>query len=348
MNPLAWLGELVSASAGTGLAGLVAGIGLLWFSSRVIILRTAPIARFFGVTELAITILGVSILSSLPELSVSLAAALRGQASILIGNVIGSNFVTLTFVTAFCALLAPMAIQRETRERESAWMILSSTAILVLSLDGRPSRWDGALLIGLYLPYLASVIGEAHAQAEPQPAAGGDARAGGQGIGRHLVAAALAIAGVVAGAEVAVAGVVAGAEVAVAGGIEVGRELGVSEAVLGGLVFAFGTSLPEFAIAVSATVRRKAVVSISEIYASNIFTAMFVLGVVCLVAPLEIDPTVLRFDLPFLILAGSVVQIFVTTGARLVRLEALAILGLYVYYVLGHFVCSLPISACAS
>ncbi len=337
MNPLAWLGELVSASAGTGLAGLVAGIGLLWFSSRVIILRTAPIARFFGVTELAITILGVSILSSLPELSVSLAAALRGQASISIGNVIGSNFVTLTFVTAFCALLAPMAIQRETRERESAWMILSSTAILVLSLDGRLSRWDGALLIGLYLPYLASVIGEAHAQAEPQPAAGGDARAGGQGIGRHLVAAALAIAGVVAGAEVAVAG-----------GIEVGRELGVSEAVLGGLVFAFGTSLPEFAIAVSATVRRKAVVSISEIYASNIFTAMFVLGVVCLVAPLEIDPTVLRFDLPFLILAGSVVQIFVTTGARLVRLEALAILGLYVYYVLGHFVCSLPISACAS
>ena len=173
MNPLEWLDGLVETNLVTAIIGLIGGIALLWLSSEVVIRKIAPIARFFRVKELVIAVIGVSVLSSLPELTVSLAAGLQGEADISIGNVIGSNFVTLTFVTAFCALLAPMAIQRETKDRESAWMILSSAVILILSLDGELQRWDGAILILLYIPYLATVIRDAIRDSKDRPVEAG-------------------------------------------------------------------------------------------------------------------------------------------------------------------------------
>ena len=86
------------------------GLLLLWGGSEFITRNIGLLARALGVKELVITVLGVSVLSSLPELTISGFAILRGDDSISIGNVIGSNFVTLTFVTAVCALLRPIEI----------------------------------------------------------------------------------------------------------------------------------------------------------------------------------------------------------------------------------------------
>ena len=106
------------------------GLLLLWGGSEFITRNIGLLARALGVKELVITVLGVSVLSSLPELTISGFAILRGDDSISIGNVIGSNFVTLTFVTAVCALLRPIDIHEEVQQRESSWMILSSAFVL--------------------------------------------------------------------------------------------------------------------------------------------------------------------------------------------------------------------------
>ncbi|RPH99979.1 MAG: hypothetical protein EHM72_10490, partial [Calditrichaeota bacterium] len=143
------------------LGGLVVGIFLLWFCSDLVIKKITPIARHFGIKELVVTILGVSVLSSLPELTVSAFAAAQGKADISLGNVIGSNFVTLTFVTALCALISPIMISREIKERESSWMILSTTVIFMLAIDGRLTRIDGLILMILYVPYIVTVIRDA-------------------------------------------------------------------------------------------------------------------------------------------------------------------------------------------
>lgn len=311
--------------------GLAFGIALLWYGSNLVIQKITPIAKYFGVKELVITILGVSVLSSLPELTVSLFAAAEGKADISLGNVIGSNFVTLTFVTALCALISPIVVRTEIKERESSWMILSTTAIFILAIDGLLSRLDGLILMLLYIPYFAAVVREAMQEAKEkkvneQPAA--DRR-----ILLHLIVG-----------LVAVFAVVAGAKTALVSGESIGRMLGLSPAVLGILIFAFGTSLPELAIALSATLGRKADVSIGEVYSSNIFTALFVLGACAVVMPLTLFenpavPSVLvKYDIPLLILAGVIIQIFVTTGSILKRGEALIILLLYVYFVVIHFV----------
>ncbi len=87
----------------------------------------------------------------------------------------------------------------------------------------------------------------------------------------------------------------------------------------------------------TASLRKQASISMGEIYSSNIFTALGILGICCMVRPLVIsDPRIVSVDIPFLILAGVIVQIFITTGMVLSRKEAIAILALYGYFVLVH------------
>lgn len=301
----------------------VGGIALLWVCSNLVTRSIGPLARTLRVSELVVTILGVSVFSSLPELGVSLFSALRGNPDVSIGNVVGSNFVTLTLVTALCALLTPLRIRQEIRDRESSWMILSTAAILMLGMDRVLTRLDGVVLVVLYVPYLASVITEA--------------RRGARGGGEEERAARVWLHGLIAAG--AIAGIIVGANVALDNGQKLARELGIPQIAMGAILFAFGTSLPELAIALAATAKRKPEVSLGEIYSSNIFTALAVLGVCAIASPLPIStPSILTFDLPMLIVAGVVIQLFITTGALLTRPEALLVVGLYAWFVVGHLV----------
>ena len=297
------------------------GLLLLWGGSEFITRNIGLLARALGVKELVITVLGISVLSSLPELTISGFAILRGDDSISIGNVIGSNFVTLTFVTAVCALLRPIDIHEEVQQRESSWMILSSAFVLVLSLDGRLSRSEGLLLMLVYIPYVLSVLKTArvddtheHATRAPAPRA------------KAAVFAALGIFIVIAGSKIALDS-----------GASLGAALGIPPLAMGVLLFAFGTSLPELTISLSATFKHKSDVTIGEVYASNIFTQLVVLGICCVIRPITVEPALISFAMPFLILAAVVIQVFVTTGLKINRIEALGMLGFYVLFAISQF-----------
>lgn len=297
------------------------GVMMLWGGSEFITRNIGLLARSLGVKELVITVLGVSVLSSLPELTVSVFAVARGEEAISIGNVIGSNFVTLTFVTALCALVRPIDIHEEVQSRESSWMILSSAFVLVLSLDGRLSRSEGVLLLLIYVPYVLSVLRTARAGAE-SPAAG-------HAPASWPRATALAVLGIFS--------VIAGSKIALDSGTTLGAALGIPAVAMGVLLFAFGTSLPELTISLSATLKHKADVTIGEVYASNIFTQLVVLGICCLIRPMTVDPALISFAMPFLILAAVVIQVFVTSGRRLNRIEALGLLGFYLLFAVSQF-----------
>ena len=147
-----------------------AGIGLLWSGTSTVLRRVPKLAAWLRVSPLVITVLLLAIMTSLPEFCVSLFAALRGQHSAAMGNIVGSNFVTLTFVAGLCALWRPIVVGPTIRERESSWMILSAGLLLVLALDGQLSRGDGLVLLLAYLPYFHRTLMEPNSSA-PKPAA---------------------------------------------------------------------------------------------------------------------------------------------------------------------------------
>lgn len=297
------------------------GILMLWGGSEFITRNIGRLARSFGVTELVITVLGVSVLSSLPELTISLFATLKGEAAISIGNIIGSNFVTLTFVTALCALIRPIAIHEEVQSRESSWMILSSALVLVLSMDGRLSRSEGILLMLVYIPYVRSVLKTASDGVENRPGT-----ASSTPTFRTVIFAVLGVFSVIAGSKIALDS-----------GTVLGAALGIPPLALGVLLFAFGTSLPELTISLSATFKHKSDVTIGEVYASNIFTQLVVLGICCVLRPMEVDRGLISFAMPFLVLAAVVIQLFVTTQRKVDRAEALGLLCFYALFVYSQF-----------
>lgn len=306
------------------LAAFLGGLTLLLIGSELVTRQLGPVAQRLHINELVVTVLGVSVLSSLPELMVSGFAAARGQSDVSLGNVVGSNFVTLTFVTAVCALIKPIETTRQIKDRESSWMILSTALVLVLSHDGKLGRVDGMILILCYLPYIISVIAGALKDKKT-------VRAHAEVTGKLPLPARLAL--MAAG----LAAIIFGADWAVSGGQVLGEAAGIPPLALGVVLFAFGTSLPELSIAVSATLKGKSEVSIGEVYASNTFTMMVVLGICALISPLTVSDSITHFALPFLVLASVVIQGFITTGMKLSRKEAVLLLGFYGFFVYANF-----------
>ena len=306
------------------LTAFLGGLALLLIGSDLVTGQLGPVAQRLHINELVVTVLAVSVLSSLPELMVSGLAAARGQSDVSLGNVVGSNFVTLTFVTAVCALIKPIETTRQIKDRESSWMILSTSLVLVLGHDGRLGRVDGIILILCYLPYLISVIAGALEDKDAH-----HARAANPGSISLPARLALMAAGLAA--------IIFGADWAVSGGQILGTAAGIPPLALGVVLFAFGTSLPELSIAVSATLKGKSEVSLGEVYASNTFTMMVVLGVCALIRPLSVSDSITHFALPFLVLAGVVIQGFITTGMKLNRKEAVLLLGFYGFFVYANF-----------
>ena len=306
-----------------------AGIGLLWGGTETVLRRVPRLAGALRVSPLLVTALLLAVMTSLPEFCVSLLASLRGQAGAAVSNIVGSNFVTLTFVAGLCALWRPITVGPSIRERESGWMILSAALMLVLALDGRLGRLDGLVLVGAYVPYFLGNLAEAKRQRS--------------GAGEETAARFSFLDGVLFIAGVGM--VVYGAELIVANGGKLAAKMGMNETLMGVTLFSFGTSLPELAIALGAVLKGQEDVTLGEIYSSNIFTGLAVMGALCLVAPLPVAPMIVSRDLPLLVLAGALMQMFVTTGGKFVRSEAVAIIALYGLFLaaqFGNFGISLP------
>ncbi len=296
------------------------GIALLWSGTETVLRRIPKLAAWLRVSPLVVTVLLVAVMTSLPEFCVSLFASLRGQPAASVGNIVGSNFVTLTFVAGLCALWRPIVVGPSLRERESSWMILSAAVLLVLAMDGTLSRMDGLLLLAAYYPYFRATLEDARQQrldSAPSPAT------------RPWLDILLFIVGVGL--------VVLGSNWIVEHGSFLAKQMGMSDLLIGVTFYAFGTSLPELAIALGAVFRRQADVTLGEIYASNIFTGLAVAGVLCLIRPLPVEPLIVQRDLPMLIIAGVLLQMFVTTGSRFVRSEAAVMVSIFLLFLAAQF-----------
>lgn len=305
---------------GVRLVVFVAGVGGLWLGTEIVLRRVPRLANAIGVSPLVITVLFLAVLTSMPELCVSMLASLRGQTSAAMGNIVGSNLVTLTFVTGVCALWRPIKVGKSLRERESSWMILGAALLLILALDGCISRVDGLVLTATYIPYFVATL----AQARKDRTRSTEPRTPCRRTDPLLFVLGLVL-------------IVGGAELVVRNGTAVARRFGMSDLLIGITFFAFGTSLPELAIALGAVMKKQPDVTLGETYASNIFTGLVVVGVIAMVRPLPVEPLVTHLDIPLLILAGVILQMFITSGRRFVRSEALCMIALYTLFLAAHF-----------
>ena len=255
----------------------LAGLVLIVFGANYLVDGASAIARRFGLSEFVIGLTIVGMGTSAPEMVVSFLGALKGNADIAIGNVIGSNIMNVLLILGLSALILPMQITPSNKKRDIPTNILVTLLLILLGLeqtvfhfgtDGL-SRWDGAVLIAIFILYMWQSF------RTNQPEEDGSAE--------KPVKIGWAILMVLGG----LASLVFGGNLFVDNATVIARSLGVSDKFIAITILAGGTSMPELATCVVAAAKKKGQLALGNIIGSNIFNVLLILGGSALIHPLS-------------------------------------------------------------
>jgi cation:H+ antiporter len=308
---------------------LLGGLGALVLGADLFVRGVSRIAARLGVPPLIIGLTVVAMGTSAPEVAISVQGAIDGRSGIAIGNAVGSNIFNVLFILGLSALIAPLAVARQLIRLDVPLMIVLSLLSLGLAWNGSIERWEGGLLLLLGVVYICFLI----RQAAREPAVADDefARVYGPELKTRrrswLIDLVLGAIGLTL--------LVLGCRWFVAGAVSVARALEISELVIGLTIVAAGTSLPEVATSVVASIRGERDIAVGNVIGSNIFNLVLVIGLSSVIAPagLTVSEQVLRFDLPIMIVVAAACLPIFLTGHRIDRWEGGLFLVSYLIYV---------------
>ena len=307
----------------------LAGIALLIAGAEVLVRGASRLASAIGVSPVVIGLTVVAFGTSSPELAVGLQASLVGEPDIVLGNVVGSNVFNVLFILGLSAAIAPLVVAQQLVRFEVPLMIGVSVLLFVLALDGRIGRLDGLVLTWGIVGYCLFAIRQS---LKESPAVRTEyEREFGQRAPRmnqwlfNLVLVVIGLAMLILGSQWLISGAVALAEA-----------LGVSKLVVALTIVAAGTSLPEVATSVVASMRGERDIAVGNVVGSNLFNMLAILGLSSVVATdgIRVAPAALGFDIPVMIAVSVACLPIFFTGYRIARWEGLLFLAYYVVYTL--------------
>lgn len=290
--------------------------GADWFVEGV-----AGIAEKFGIPQLIIGLTIVAMGTSAPEAAVSITSAMKGNAGITIGNVVGSNIMNVLVILGLTAVITNVAVQNSTIRYEIPFMLVITLVLLVMGMTGESiTRMEGVGLWILFLVYLAYLFIMAKKKKEEVA----DVKE--EPLWKLIL---LGIIGAVL--------VVWGADLSVDAASELAKMFGMSDRLIGLTIVALGTSLPELVTSVTAATKGKADIAIGNIVGSNVFNILFVVGTTALVTPVIFESKFI-VDTLVAFLAGILLWLGVIRHKELRKpagaLMLLAYVGYFVYLIL--------------
>lgn len=306
----------------------IAGLVFMIVGAESLVRGASRLAGAVGVSPLVIGLTVVAFGTSAPELAVSVKSALTDQASIAVGNVVGSNIFNVLFILGLSALIVPLIVSEQLIRIDVPLMIALSVMVFLLSLDGAFTRMEGMFMLLCLFSYVGFLILYSRRQArsvkvdadikaeESAPPVNWLKSVAFVGIGLVLL--------------------VVGAGWFVDSAVVFAQILGVSEMVIGLTIVAAGTSMPELVTSIVAALKGERDIAIGNVIGSNIFNLMGVLGVASVLAPggIEIPASIIRFDIPVMLaVAFACLPIFFSQGG-INRKEGALLLAYYVAYTL--------------
>jgi cation:H+ antiporter len=298
----------------------VVGLLLLVVGAEALVRGASRLAVAAGVTPLVVGLTVVAYGTSTPEAAVSIQAAMAGNPDIALGNVVGSNIFNVLAILGIAAVAAPLTVSTQLVRSDVPIMIGTAVLLLVLSWNQVIGRGEGVAMLALMVVYTVMVIriGRRAAAAAPAPPP--------QSGGRLTTNIAFIVTGLVM--------LLLGARLLVDSAVTVATALGISPLVIGLTIVAAGTSMPELATSVAATIRGERDIAVGNVVGSNIFNILFVLGATSALAPagLSVPVSALTFDIPFMIAVLAACLPIFFTGYTIERWEGAVFLGFYAAY----------------
>lgn len=324
---------------------LIAGIAMLVLGGDALVRGAVAIAVKLRIPHLIIGLTIVAFGTSAPELIISIRSALEGFSGLAVGNVVGSNIANIWLVLGVPALISAICCDQKYISRNLGFMAVVSIALVILSYYQPLTIWHGAVLTLLLAVFLFDCAMRANAHRKEDRALEREAGEliedvidgeAGELIGQieenagytPLKMATLIILGLV--------GLGIGAELTVQGAVSIAKAFGVSDSAIGLTVVAIGTSLPELAATVMAALRSHPGLALGNAIGSNIYNIAGVLGITALIAPIQVDPIFLQFDLWVMLFASLTIVPFVLFRLKITRIVGVVFLlayGVYIYKV---------------
>ncbi|MFB3901831.1 MAG: calcium/sodium antiporter [Acidobacteriota bacterium] len=307
---------------------LALGLSLLAFGGDALVRGASRLAAILGVSPLVIGLIVVAFGTSAPEMAVSLQASVAGEPDIALGNVIGSNILNVLLILGFCALLIPLVIAQRLLVHDVPIVIGTSFLVFGLAFDGRIGRWDGFLLLGLLVGYVVFTVRHSRRETREIRAVYESEYPREEHFSARTIV--LQLVNVVAGLVL----LILGARWLVWSATETARLIGVSELVIGLTVVAAGTSAPEIAASIVATLRGERDIAIGNVIGSNIFNLLAILGAASLASHdgIPVAPAAFSFDIPVMIAVSVACLPVFFTGHQLDRWEGSLFIGYYIFY----------------
>ena len=306
---------------------LILGLVILTVGAELLTKGCVGMAARFRVPEFIVGLTVMAVGTSMPELTVSVMSALKGSTDMAIGNVTGSNIFNTLIILGICALVRPMVFTKENIRRDIPICIGASVLLVLFALyvGQGISRWQGAIMLALYVTVIWYSIRSAKKDA-PDLDAGTDDGQGAQtsmGWGSVIIYIIVGLAGLIYGGNTCLESATA-----------IARAWGVSEAVIAITIVAAGTSLPELASSLSAIANGKLSLALGNVIGSNVANILLILGTSGLIKPLTMGGI---SPLDIWMVLGSAVLLLISALAigqrRITRVEGALYLAIYVGYV---------------
>ena len=294
---------------------LVLGFAMLVKGADWFVDGAAGIASKFGIPQLVVGLTIVAMGTSAPEAAVSITAALKGNAGIAVGNVVGSNILNILIILGLTGLITSVAVQKSTLFIEIPYMLVVTGVLLVMGVMGNSINLiEGIIFWALFIVYLGYLFVLA------KKGKSEDDKKEERPLWKLLLFA--LVGGVV---------VVLGSNIAVDSATAIAQIIGLSEKFIGLTIVALGTSLPELVTSVTAAKKGNADIAIGNIVGSNIFNLLFVLGTSALIIPITFESS-FAIDTIIAIAAGVLLWVATIGKKKLTRPWGIIMLLCYAAY----------------
>lgn len=298
------------------LGAVAAAVALAAVGGEVFLRGILGSARWLRLPKLLVATTLAAFATSSPELTVSAVAALSGAPEIGLGDALGSNVVNIALIFGIALLFGPIRIGRAELGRDFALALAVPLLTLGLVADDTVTRLEGGLLLAIFLAWMAAVVRAARAQ-----------RAAQEEVAPATVrplAVLLCLGG-------GLAALVAAGRLFVIGASGIAAAFGIDAYVIGAVVVAIGTSLPELVTVLLARLRGHDEVGIGTLLGSNLFNGLAIVGVAASIHPIrapfaEVAATLLAGVLALLLMYGK--------GATIGRARGVMLLSCYAAFLL--------------
>ena len=308
-------GALLAVSAVIFVVGLVFIIkGGDWFVDSA-----SWFAEATGIPKFVVGATVVSFATTLPELLVSVRAAMNGSAQLAIGNAVGSVTANTTLIMGVSLVAMAGVVNRKSFSLKGGLLLAAAIGLTVLSLSGALPTWSAYVLWAIFLVFMISNLVEGKKASANDEIDTYEKKE----VPKKILFFVLGTAGIVLGAEFLVGS-----------GQTIARGMGISEAIIGFTVIALGTSLPEFVTTLTAIRKKESGLSVGNIVGANIIDLTLILPLCAIIngQPLPVERMNLVFDFPVCIAACAVAVVPTIIMGKFKKWQGVALLAIYAGY----------------